>query len=349
MLRDADREEQLAAARLQQRNATVRPNTSFEPATITPVTNNGAATQASNTAAAITPVTNNGAATQASNTTAAVAPVTNNGAATQASNTAAAITPVTNNGAATQASNTTAAATPAANLVTNAVATNNPTKAVSAPQPQIANNSPVAKSQASPEELPTFVPAPKSLVSNSEASQVAAVNTNLKTNAQAVLTSLPKPIETALTSVSANTRSAQLILAPSDAVMKVGETRRFALEVKSNASLAMAVLALRFNPKVIGIKGISAGTSLAADSGSKEVVPGMTQSIDATGVCLISLSNLHSAASLKDSGLWLFIDVEALSAGDAGLVFDKDATQLMATDAGNIALDLSPVRATVKQ
>jgi general secretion pathway protein D len=330
MLRDADREEQLAAARLQQRNATVRPNTSFEPATITPVTNNGAATQASNT-------------------TAAVAPVTNNGAATQASNTAAAITPVTNNGAATQASNTTAAATPAANLVTNAVATNNPTKPVSAPQPQIANNSPVAKSQASPEELPTFVPAPKSLVSNSEASQVAAVNTNLKTNAQAVLTSLPKPIETALTSVSANTRSAQLILAPSDAVMKVGETRRFALEVKSNASLAMAVLALRFNPKVIGIKGISAGTSLAADSGSKEVVPGMTQSIDATGVCLISLSNLHSAASLKDSGLWLFIDVEALSAGDAGLVFDKDATQLMATDAGNIALDLSPVRATVKQ
>ena len=67
------------------------------------------------------------------------------------------------------------------------------------------------------------------------------------------------------------------------------------------------------------------------------------------GMCLISLANLRSAASLKDSGLWLFIDVEALSAGDAGLVFDANATHLMAIDAGNVALDLSPVHAIVKQ
>ena len=205
MLREADREEQIAAARLQQRNAAARPNASFEPATITPTANNGEATQASNT---------------------------------------------------------TVNTPPAANVVTNSVATNIPPKDAiangSAAQPQAANNSEVAKTQASSEELPAFVPAPKSLVSNSEASQVAAVNTNLNTNAQAVLTSMPKPIETALTSVSARTNSAELILAPSDAVMKVGETRRFALELKSDASLAMAVLALRFNPKVIRIKGLSA-------------------------------------------------------------------------------------------
>ena len=88
---------------------------------------------------------------------------------------------------------------------------------------------------------------------------------------------------------------------------------------------------------------------LTADNGSKEDAPGMSQSIDASGVCLISLSNLQSAASLRDSGLWLFIDIEALSVGDAGLLFDKGATQLMATDARNVALDLSPVRAIVKQ
>jgi general secretion pathway protein D len=296
MLREADREEQIAAARLQQRNAAARPNASFEPATIIPTSNNGEATQASNT---------------------------------------------------------TVNTPPAANVDTNAIATNVPPKDAiangSAAQPQPANNSQVAKTQASSEELPAFVPAPKSLVSNSEASQVAAVNTNLNTNAQAVLTSLPKPIETALTSISARTNSAELILAPSDAVMKVGETRRFALELKSDASLAMAVLALRFNPKVIRIKGLSAGTLLTADNGSKENAPAMSQSIDASGVCLISLSNLQSAASLKDSGLWLFIDIEALSVGDAGLLFDKSATQLMATDARNVALDLSPVRAIVKQ
>lgn len=193
------------------------------------------------------------------------------------------------------------------------------------------------------------MPAPKSLVSNSEASQVAAVNTNLNTNAQAVLTSIPKPIETALTSVSANTKSGQLILAPSEAVLKVGETRRFAIALKSDASLAMAVLALRFNPKVIRIKDVSAGTSLTDDNGNKEGGPSMTQSIDANGVCLISLSNLQRASWLKNSGLWLFINVEALAAGDSGLAFDASATYMMATDAGNVTLDLTPVRAIVKQ
>jgi len=291
MLREADQEDQIAAARQQQRNARVRPNTSFEPATIAPITNNGAATAAANTTT---------------------------------------ITPL------------------ATNVTTSTVATNNTPKDAVAAQPAPANSSQVAKTQAAAEELPAFVPAPKSLVSSSEASQVAAVNTNLNTNAQAVLTSMPKPIETALTSMSANTRSAQLILAPSDAVMKVGETRRFALELKSDASLAIAILALRFDPKVIRIKGLVAGTALAADNGNKENAPGMTQSIDASGMCLISLANLRSAASLKDSGLWLFIDVQALSAGDAGLVFDASATYLMAIDAANVTLDLSPIHAIVK-
>ena len=294
MLREADHEDQVAAARQQQRNATVRPNASFEPATVAAVTNNGVATAAANTTT---------------------------------------ITPL------------------ATNVTTTTAATNNTPKEAVAAQPAPANNSQVAKTQAPTEELPAFVPAPKSLVSSSEASQVAAVNTNLNTNAQAVLSSMPKPIETALTSVSANanTRSAQLILAPSDTVMKVGETRRFALELKSDASLAMAILALRFDPKVIRIKGLVAGTALTADNGNKENAPGMTQSIDASGMCLISLVNLRSAASLKDSGLWLFIDVEALSAGDAGLVFDATASHFMAIDAANIALDLSPIHAIVKQ
>jgi general secretion pathway protein D len=291
MLREADHEEQIAAARQQQRNATARPNTSFEPATTAQVTNNNGATAAANTTTI----------------------------------------------------------TPLATTVTNgSVATNETPKDVVATQPAAANSSQVAKTQTTPEELPAFVPAPKSLVSNSQATQVAAVNTNLNTNAGAVLTSMPRQIETALTPVSANTRSAQLILAPSEAVMKVGETRRFALELTSDASLAMAILALRFNPKVVRIKGLSAGTAMAADNGNKEGAPGMTQSIDATGMCLISLSNLRTAASLKDSGLWLFIDIEAVSAGDAGLVFDMNATHLMATDAGTVALDLSPIHAIVK-
>lgn len=288
MLREADREEQLAAARLQQRNVTARLNPSFEPAPVNPVTNN-ASTQTAN--ATTTP------------------------AGSAANTVAANITP------------------PAASVV----------------PPAPANSNQVAKTQSASEELPAFVPAPKSLVSNSEASQVAAVNTNLNSNAQAALTSMPKLIETSLSSVSANAKTGQLILAPSEAVMKVGETHRFAIALKTDASLAMAVLALRFNPKVIRIKDLSAGTSLTDDNGNKEGGPSLTQSIDANGVCLISLSNLQRASWLKNSGLWLFINVEAVAAGDSGLAFDASATHLMATDAGNVTLDLPPVRAIVKQ
>lgn len=288
MLREADREEQLAAARLQQRNVTARLNPSFEPAPVNPVTNN-ATTQTAN--ATTTP------------------------AGSAANTVAANITP------------------PAASVV----------------PPAPANSNQVAKTQSASEELPAFVPAPKSLVSNSEASQVAAVNTNLNSNAQAALTSMPKLIETSLSSVSAKAKTGQLILAPSEAVMKVGETHRFAIALKTDASLAMAVLALRFNPKVIRIKDLSAGTSLTDDNGNKEGGPSLTQSIDANGVCLISLSNLQRASWLKNSGLWLFINVEAVAAGDSGLAFDASATHLMATDAGNVTLDLPPVRAIVKQ
>lgn len=288
MLREADREEQLAAARLQQRNVTARLNPSFEPAPVNPVTNN-ASTQTAN--ATTTP------------------------AGSAANTVAANITP------------------PAASVV----------------PPAPANSNQVAKTQSASEELPAFVPAPKSLVSNSEASQVAAVNTNLNSNAQAALTSMPKLIETSLSSVSAKAKTGQLILAPSEAVMKVGETHRFAIALKTDASLAMAVLALRFNPKVIRIKDLSAGTSLTDDNGNKEGGPSLTQSIDANGVCLISLSNLQRASWLKNSGLWLFINVEAVAAGDSGLAFDASATHLMATDAGNVTLDLPPVRAIVKQ
>ncbi len=289
MLREADREEQLAAARLQQRNAAARPNPSFEPAPITPVTNIGS--------------------TQAANAT----------------------------------------TTPTGNVAANTVAAKITPPEATVAQPAPANSPQIAKTRTASEDLPAFVPAPKSLVSTSEASQVAAVNSNLNSSTQPVLTSMAKPIETALTSVGANTKSAHLILAPSEAVMKVGETRRFAIELKSDASLAMAVLALRFNTKVIRIKDLSAGTSLTDDNGNKEGGPVMTHSIDGSGVCLISLSNLQRASWLRNSGLWLFINVEALSAGDTGLAFDASATHLMATDAGNVVLDLSPIQAIVKQ
>ncbi|MGH9872123.1 MAG: secretin N-terminal domain-containing protein [Pyrinomonadaceae bacterium] len=196
---------------------------------------------------------------------------------------------------------------------------------------------PVAKAPMPAEELPAYVPAPKSLVSSTAATEVAAVNTNLTSDARATLTSMAvKPIDVAISPVSTKGRSALLTFGPADQSMRVGETRRFALDVKSDVPLAMAIIALRFDPKVVKVKAIG------IDGGGAT----LTQSTDAAGVCLISISNL---SSMTTPGTLIYIDVEGIALGDAALLFDKESSHLIAIDARDLGVEVTPARATVKQ
>lgn len=226
-----------------------------------------------------------------------------------------------------------------ATTTTNAPATSDATAVNSGAQPTTATMPQTAKAQAPSEELTAFVPAPKSLVSSTAATEVAAVNTNLNGDARATLTSLTKPIETAVSSISTRGRSAQLGLTPADQSMRVGETRRFALDVKSDVPLALAIVGLRFDPKVVKVRAISSGDGTSGGAS-------FTQSTDAAGVCLISISNL---GGMTGPGTLLFIDVEGIGLGDAGLLLDKDSIHLVATDARALAIEVTPARATVKQ
>jgi general secretion pathway protein D len=305
MLREADREDQLATARLQQRNAAARvPDAA--PAKVVP------ATMSSVAVAQNAPSTNNAAPPPAT-----VVPLTTSNVAV------AQITPSTN-------------AAPAPATVAAIVGTQKGSG--------VKQTAPVSQQSASvqtpAEELPAFVPAPKSLISNQSATEVAAVNANLRGDTQTVLTSLPKPIETAVGTVS---RTAQLNLTSlPDEPMKVGEQRWFTLKLASSVSIASAIIALRFDPKVVKVRAINVGTLSAS---TKD----FNQSIDPNGVCLISLSNLNGSTPTKNTGTLLFIQVEAIAAGDAGFTLDKDAIHFVATDARDVALDALPVRATVKQ
>src|SRR5690349_15745229 len=167
MIRDADREDQIAAARAIPRSTAIQlPDAPVE--VVKPV--NGLAQQAAaNTAAPNTVAPN----TVAANT--APAPVPN----TTSTNTTAA--PASNNAVAQ--TNTTPTGPPATT-----------TQAAPAPAPV---NPATAQKSASVEELPSFVPAPKSLISDRAAEQVATVNPGAA-NQNAVLTSLPKASETSL-------------------------------------------------------------------------------------------------------------------------------------------------------
>jgi general secretion pathway protein D len=221
----------------------------------------------------------------------------------------------------------------------NAGATAN--AAPTSPQAGIATQQTARTTQSPADELPAFVPAPKSLVSNTAATEVAAVNTGLNSDARATLTSLARPIGTAVGPLGTRGNSAQLSLTPNEQSMRVRETRRFALELKSDVSVALAIIALRFDPKVVKVTAVS-----AADAGG--AAPSFTQSLDPSGVCLISVSNLRTVAPLKSS-IVLFIDVEGIAPGDAGLLLDKDSMHLVGVDARDLSVDVTPARATVKQ
>ena len=196
------------------------------------------------------------------------------------------------------------------------------------------------------EELPSFVPAPKSLISDQAAANVATVNTGAGTQ-NAVLTSMPKASETSLEPKTSATRVAQLSLLPTGDVLKVGEKRRYAVHLNSDVPLNLALLALRFDPRVVKVHGLTAGSLLPT---SGETAPLFTPVIDSTaGTCLISISSLTGKASFRGSGPLLFIDIEAIGEGNASLVFVKETLHLVATDARDITSEIVQGMATVKQ
>ena len=207
------------------------------------------------------------------------------------------------------------------------------------------NNKPAVTPPA--EEPPSFVPAPKSLISDQAAANVATVNTGSAGNQNAVLTSMPKATDTSLDAKSGAARVAQLSLLPAGDVMKVGEKRRYAVQLSSDVPLSLALLALKFDPKVVKVNALTAGTILPM---SGETAPLFTPLIDpAAGTCMISISSLNGKASFKGSGPLLFIDVEAIGEGNASLAFVKETLHLVATDARDITSQIIQGTATVKQ
>jgi len=222
-----------------------------------------------------------------------------------------------------------------------------PVQKAATPTAVTAENTKPAAAPAAVEELPSFVPAPKSLISDQAAANVAAVNTGTAGTQNAVLTSLPKTKEISLDTKLSTTRVAQLSLVPEGDVMKVGEKRRYAIQLDSDVPLSMALVSLKFDPKVVKIHALTAGSILPTTG---ETAPLFTPVLDGTGTCLISISSLNGKASFRGAGPLLFIDLEAVGEGNASLMVVQEKLQLVATDAKDVKSQVvQGVVATVKQ
>ena len=143
---------------------------------------------------------------------------------------------------------------------------------------------------------------------------------------------------------SSPSSAAELRLVPEEQEMRVGEKRRLALVLKTDAPLGLAVLTLRFDPRAVAVRGISPGNLFAGGQGA---APTITQSFNPGGVLLVSVAP-PPGASMMGAGVLIFIDIEAVATGQSAISFDKDNMHLIASDGRSVLLQFVQGRVTVK-
>lgn len=201
----------------------------------------------------------------------------------------------------------------------------------------------VAEVRTQIEELPAFVPAPKSLVSDRSAQQLALVNSGVGGSQNASLTSMPKPIETATGVARSVGPTANLNLTAGVAPFKAGEKRLLAIELKTDVPVGLAVLMLHFDPRVVKLTAINPGTLLPPGNKAS-----LTQSVDPKGIYMFSISSFNGSTPLHGAGSLMLIQAEAIADGDAAFGFNKQSLRLLTPDGRDIAVEPMPFRA-VKQ
>ncbi|MDX6496918.1 MAG: ral secretion pathway protein [Blastocatellia bacterium] len=315
LMQETEREEAEIAARSKSKDAPVQlasTQVTYVPATNTAITEQPAANPgqtATSSAAQVVPVAqSNNVAPPQTQTAALVAPAKNDEVA-----------PSMNS--ATKSATDSAVPQPKA-LVLNAhaeVPAPQKMDVASALQSIVSPTTSVSGTSASAKQDVNLVPAVEGLAPKSEKSDVTV-----------------KPSEPAPSLV-------QLSLSPDQSEMRVGEKRQLALGVKTGVPLGMAVLTLRFDPRVMKINSVTPGSLFA----NAKIAPALTQSVDQNGMLLVSLAPA-AGSPISGEGVLLNIEFEAVADGDSLLAFDLANVHLVASDGHNILLQIEPVKLTVK-
>ena len=248
-----------------------------------------------------------------------------------------------------------AAAAPTTPQPTEAKATNVP-----APQPASASGLTPERQQANAlanaiAQLTGDAPPPPTLVQKTAAAGPRAVPMAQQTGgplrlpqtgiAAALEKSLAAKANTAAPSVKAAPGAlvAELRLMAERQEMSVGEKQRVALVLVSKESLGAATARLRFDPKIMAVRGVSQGVWPDGPG----TTPAVTQSIDPTGMVTLVVTSRPGAPLKTGESVILFLDVEALAAGEGVIRFGPDA-HIVALDGRGVSLQLTETRLMVK-
>jgi hypothetical protein len=203
---------------------------------------------------------------------------------------------------------------------------------------------------------PAYVPAPKLLAGVGNSFTPGSAN-NVATEALAKRASaanmmpvvetedVPPPAPALKQAAPDVAEPAQLILMSGQREMKVGERQRVMVFVKTDAPLSLAAATLKFDPRVFAVRSVEKG-SLFTDASKLQAQ--LTQSVDARG-SLLALVAPAAGSPLKGAGVLLFVEIEALAAGDSEIGFDLTGVHLMSADGRNVAAKTTPVRVAVRQ
>jgi hypothetical protein len=153
----------------------------------------------------------------------------------------------------------------------------------------------------------------------------------------------PKPPVIDATAKADSMSVIELGLTPEKTEMTAGERRQLALQVNSSAPLGMAVVMLRFDPKVLKVTNITPG-NLFADPKSVTI----TQMKNDGGVLLVSVTPA-AGTRISGEGALLNFEFEAVGNGDSSVAFDLSNVHFVTSDGSASTLQISsPVTLTVK-
>ncbi|HEY0083612.1 MAG TPA: secretin N-terminal domain-containing protein [Pyrinomonadaceae bacterium] len=137
----------------------------------------------------------------------------------------------------------------------------------------------------------------------------------------------------------------QLYVLSGQKEMRVGQKQRLMLLVKTSTPLGLAAATLRFDPRIVAVRGVTHGSLFGE---AKELLPTITPSIDARG-SLLALIAPAANTPINGMGVLLFVEIEAVAAGESDVTLDQAGVHLMSVAGQNVATQLAHTRLVVKQ
>jgi general secretion pathway protein D len=142
---------------------------------------------------------------------------------------------------------------------------------------------------------------------------------------------------------SAPAGSAELKLTAEKNEFRVGETQRVAIMLSTGVGVGSAAIRLKFDPKVLTVKGLTQGEQASGPA------PTIMQSIDPAGNVILTVTPQNGSILNSGSKVLVYIEVQAIGAGDAKFGFDREQVHVVSAGAGEIGLQMTDAQLTVKQ